>query len=200
MRIPRLKSLIVILAIVSVLLSAQGPAYACGPFARDAIFSYVKHPDFPLEGFARGQLGILRPEYARSYLYVAYRHMNGMSFTAEEQAVLASLWKERFAYDWQETAEEGKTKWLAARKRVKSASTSEPSVESFRATGKEQYDSFLNCPNDAFESAAATLDARIKQFGAESAEVTDWLQAQDKVFSNCGSGESIPEAANASAQ
>ncbi|HYO91327.1 MAG TPA: hypothetical protein VEQ40_06810, partial [Pyrinomonadaceae bacterium] len=92
------------------------------------------------------------------------------------------------------------TKWLAARKKVLGANAAEPSIESFRATGKEQYDSFLNCPNDAFESAARTLEERVRQFGAQSAEVRDWLQAQDKVFSNCGSGETIPEAASASAQ
>jgi hypothetical protein len=183
---------------LSVLLSSQRPVYACGPFARDAIFTYVKHPDFPLEGFARGRLGVLRPEYARSYLYVAYRYMNGMAFSAEEQAALASLWKERFAYGWEDSVEDGKTNWLAARKRVKGAGA-EPGIESFRPTGKEQYDSFLNCPNDAFESAARTLEERVRQFGAESAEVKDWLQAQDMVFSNCGSGEAIPEAANSSA-
>jgi hypothetical protein len=184
---------------LSVMLSSQPPAYACGPFARDAVFTYVKHPDFPLEGFARGRLGVLRPEYARSYLYVAYRYMSGMTFSAEEQAALASLWKERFAYDWQDSVEDGKTKWLASRKKVSGAGA-EPAVESFRATGKEEYDSFLNCPNDAFESASRTLEDRIRQFGAASAEVKDWVQAQDTVFSNCGGGEAIPQAANSSAQ
>jgi hypothetical protein len=193
MRPTRLKSLIVIVALLSILVCLPRPAYACGPFSKYAIFSYDKHPDFPLEGYARGQLGVLKPGYARSYLYVAYRYMNGMSFSQAEQQALASLWKERFAYDWQGSIENGKTIWLAARKKVKGAAAAEPEIEIFRATGKEQYDSFLNCPNDAFESAARTLEDRIKRFGAESTEVKDWLQAQDTVFSNCGSGENIPE-------
>lgn len=198
MRTPRPKRLIVVFALLSMLLCFERPVNACGPFARYAIFTYDKHPDFPLQNFARGQLGVLKQDYARSYLYVAYRYMNGMSFSTAEQAALTSLWRERFDYDWHDTVEEGKTRWLAARKKVSSAGA-DPEIESFRATGREQYDSFLNCTNDAFESAARTLEERVRQFGAESAEVRDWLQAQDKVFSNCGSGEIIPEAATTSA-
>lgn len=197
MRPLRLKSLIVIFLLLSLLLCGQSPVYACGPFARDAIFSYVKHPDFPLEDFARGQLGVLQPTYARSYLYVAYRNMSGLSFSPAEQQALVSLWKERFAYDWANSVGDGKETWLAARKKVKSAGP-DPEIEPYRASGKEEYDSFLNCPNEAFETAAHTLDARIKQFGADSPEVKDWLQAQDKVFANCASGETIPEAATSS--
>ncbi|MBD0371502.1 MAG: hypothetical protein ICV60_11740 [Pyrinomonadaceae bacterium] len=200
MRTPRLKSLIVVFVLASMLLCGlERPVYACGPFARGAIFNYVKHPDFPLDSFARGQLGVLQPTYARSYLYVAYRYMNGMSFNQSEQQALASLWRDRFVYDWQNSLEEGKTAWFAARKKVRSVVGADPEIEVFRATGKEEYDSFLNCPNDAFESAAHTLEDRIKQFGADSAEVKDWLQGQDKVFSNCGSGEVIPEAATSTA-
>lgn len=193
------KRLFVILLLVSTLLGNHGQANACGPFARDAIFTYIKHPDFPLDGFARGQLGVIEPSYARSYLFVAYRYMNGLSFTAAEQQALVSLWRDRFSYDWENTEEDGMKKWLTTRKRVKSAGP-DPQIEVYRPTGKEQYDSFLNCPSDAFANAALTLEARIKQFGAESAEVRDWLQAQDKVFANCGGGESVPEEASGSSQ
>jgi hypothetical protein len=199
MRPQRLKSLIAIFVLLSILLCGQSPVYACGPFARDAIFSYVKHPDFPLDDFARGRLGVLQPTYARSYLYVAYRYMNGLSFNPTEQQALVNLWKERFSYDWANSAGGGTATWLAARKKVKSAGP-DPEIEPYRASGKEAYDSFLNCPNEAFETAAHTLDARVKQFGADSPEVKDWLQAQDKVFANCAGGETIPEAANSSAQ
>jgi hypothetical protein len=193
------RTLFITLLLVASLMGGLRPAYACGPFAREAIFSYTKHPDFPLDAFARGQLGVLQPNYARSYLVVAYRYLNGQSFTQTEQQSLLSLWKERVAYDWQNKADDGKTTWLAARKKVKDAGP-EPAIEVYRETKKEEYDYFLNCPSDAFETASQTLDARIKQFGAESAEVRDWLQAQDKVFANCGGGENIPGETNASAQ
>ncbi len=44
---------------------------SCGPFFARAAFIYTVHPDFPLEKFAAGELGVLQPTYARSYLVVA---------------------------------------------------------------------------------------------------------------------------------
>lgn len=194
-----LKSLIVIMALLSSLICTERTAKACGPFAREAIFSYDKHPDIPLDRFARGELGVLEPSYARSYLYVAYRYMNGMSFNSTEQQALLSLWRDRLAFDWASSVDDGKQAWFDARKKVKSAAPL-TEIETYRASGKEEYDSFLNCPADAFQSAARTLNERITRFGAESAEVKDWLQAQDKVFANCGAGEAIPDAAASSSQ
>lgn len=195
MRTLPLKRLAVVFVLLASLLVGLRPAYACGPFSREAVFRYIKHPDFPLDGFARGQLGVLQPTYARSYLYAAYRNMNGLSFTPAEQQALMSVWHERVAFEWEDKAEAGKTTWLAARKQVRSAGA-EPKIEVYRAKGKDEYDNFLNCPSDAFENASQTLQARIKQFGADSPEVKDWLQAQDKVFANCAGGETIPDAAN----
>ena len=194
----RVKSFIVMLVLASMLCGPR-PAIACGPFAREAIFSYRKHPDLPLDRFARGELGVLQPSYARSYLYVAYRYMNSLSFTTAEQQALMSLWQDRLSFDWESSAEDGKNAWLAARKKV-NVTDPVPEVEIYRAKGKEQYDNFLNCPSAAFENAAQTLEARVKQFGAASPEVKDWVQAQDKVFANCGGGESIPDAASSSAE
>jgi hypothetical protein len=195
---PSLRSLTVILVLVAFLLCAVRPAHACGPFAREAIFTFTKHPDIPLDAFARGELGVLQDRYARSYLFVAYRYMNGLSFNSTEQQALMGMWQERLSFDWENTAEGGKAIWLAARKKVKSAGA-DPSIEIYRTSGKEDYDFFVNCPEVAFETAAQTLEARIRQFGAESAEVKGWLEAQDKVFSNCASGETIPEPSGATA-
>ncbi|MDQ3829054.1 MAG: hypothetical protein M3361_07045, partial [Candidatus Tectomicrobia bacterium] len=47
------------------------PAFGCGPFFEQAIFTYSLHPDLPLASFAQGHLGVLQPTYARSYLYAA---------------------------------------------------------------------------------------------------------------------------------
>lgn len=181
------------------LIGGLRPVYACGPFAREAIFSYSKHPDFPLDGFVRGELGVLQQTYARSYLYVAYRYLNGLSLTSADQQALLSLWRDRIAFDWQSQAEAGKETWLAARKKITNAGP-EPKIEVYRDKTKDEYDFFLNCPADAFEHAAQTLEARVKQFGADSAEVKDWLQGQDKVFANCSGGETIPDAATSPAQ
>ena len=71
------------------------PVCSCGPYFEQAIFTYTVHPDVPLTSYAQGQLGILQPTYAQSYLYVAYRYLIGMSFDQEEKEALLALWNER---------------------------------------------------------------------------------------------------------
>ena len=87
-----------ILAFSFILSSVFQTSYACGPFSRYAIFSYTKHPDMPLERFPGGDLGVLQRTYARSYLFVAYREMNGWTFGKAEKEALSSLWKERLEF------------------------------------------------------------------------------------------------------
>jgi hypothetical protein len=166
-------------------------AYACGPFSLDAIFTYSKHPDYPLEKYAQGELGILQPTYARSYLVVAYRHLNGNRFSPDEKKALLALWNERLLAQWQEPG--GVNVWLTARKKIIEKEPLTP-IEVYRNKSKGSYDSFLNCTPDAFETAAKTLTARIAKFGATNPEVKAWTETQDRVFANC-SGENIPERA-----
>jgi hypothetical protein len=57
---------------------------------------------------------------------------------------------------------------------------------------KEGYfDTYLNCNDDAFRTAAATLE-RIQPTGA----AVEWIAAQDVVFSNCSHGAAIPQPAS----
>ena len=185
------------LAATLLLLGASRPARACGPFTLEAIFVHSVHPDFPLERFARGQLGVLQTTYARSYLVAAYRQLSGAPLGADEQAALVSLWRERLSIDGQRDGVEPASKlWLDARKRVPGVAALE-SVDPWRPAG--EYDFFLNCTDDAFRTAAATLGERVKKYGAEHASVKGWVEAQDAVFSNCGKGESIPAAPGADA-
>jgi hypothetical protein len=166
-------------------------AYACGPFSLDAIFTYSKHPDYPLEKYAQGELGILQPTYARSYLLVAYRYLKGTRFSPDEKKALLALWNERLSDRRPEPA--GVEVWLTARKKITRKEPSVP-IEVYRNKSKDSYDSFLNCTPDAFETAAKTLAARIAKFGAANPDVKAWTETQDRVFANC-SGENIPEPA-----
>jgi hypothetical protein len=168
-------------------------AYACGPFSLDAIFTFSKHPDYPLEKYAQGELGLLQPTYARSYLFTAYRHLNGTGFLPAEQKALLALWKERQESSWMPEAASMDT-WLATRKKVAGIKAISQ-IDRYRNKSKDSFDSFLNCTPDAFETAAKTLEVRITKFRATSPEVKDWTLAQDRVFSNCSEGENIPESA-----
>jgi len=190
---------ILILVVVAILLTGGlRLSNACGPFSRYAIFSFSKHPDFPLDKYTQGELGIIQPNYARSYLFVAYRLMKGGKFNRQEQMALTRLWNERLDFSIQnEAADTSIADWLAARKRVAGVGA-EPKIEVWRETAPKEYNYFYNCPSDAFRTATKTLEARIAKFGADSAEAKDWTQAQDAVFANCSGGQTIPDPASSS--
>jgi tetratricopeptide (TPR) repeat protein len=188
------KKLVSIILLLSLLLIAMVPsADACGPFSRYAVFTYSKHPDLPPNKYASGQLGILQPDYARSYLVVAYRLINGGKFSVQEQDVLRDLWTERLTFGYSADEEGITASWLAARKKVPGVGE-QPGIVLDRRFEAAQYNYFNNCLEDSFKTAAKTLEERIAKFGAASPEVKEWTLAQDTVFVNCGSGESIPDA------
>src|SRR5258707_3467063 len=156
------------------------------------MFVYTKHPDFPLERFAKGQLGVLRPTYARSYLFAAYRNLTNGALSDAETAALKSLWEDRLTNGWNSNDDAWIKKWLDARSKVPGLSAP-PQLHAFRNREKpHEYESYLNCQQDAFENAAATLGERIKTFGAESLGVKSWVAAQDLVLANCSEGKHIP--------
>src|SRR5690349_5120175 len=89
-----------IAGLLTVVLLTTTSALACGPSMLEAIFVHTVHPVFPLERFAAGRLGVVQPSYARSYLYVAYRYLEGAPFTPDEQKGLTALWRERLDTNW----------------------------------------------------------------------------------------------------
>ncbi|MFS8086171.1 MAG: hypothetical protein ACMG6H_11130, partial [Acidobacteriota bacterium] len=194
-----IKALVALALIVSVSFLLPYRTQACGPFFTDAIFVYTKHPDFPLASFAAGKLGVLRPSYARSYLVAAYRNLSGTSLSTLEAAGMKALWDERLNYGWELHDDEWIKTWVEARKKV-TGLTAAPEIRVFRNREKpHEYESFLNCQQDAFDNAVATLNDRIKQFGADSPGTKSWVAAQDQVFANCSEGKHIPAAASSDA-
>jgi hypothetical protein len=139
-----------------------------------------EHPDVPLRNFASGRLGIIRPTYARSYLVVAYRHLEGIGLNAAERAGAEALWNARLGMG--NPAGSPESPWLATKSSVLGTSTRGP----IQTSVSRHYAQINNCLPDAFRKAAATLDARAKQFGAKDATVRAWVERQDAVFANCG--------------
>src|SRR5678815_2407134 len=113
---PTLTRLIGTLLLVALICNTT--ALACGPFALEAIFVHTVHPGYPLENFARGNIGVVQPTYARSYLYVAYRYLNGTSFTESEQKTLTEFWKDRLEYRWSLNEDDWVKAWSTAREKV----------------------------------------------------------------------------------
>lgn len=164
-------------------------AFGGGPY-----FTYTIHPDFPMSKYASGQLGILKNNYARSYLMVAYRYLTNKPLSKEEQDGFLALWKDRLnatSVDCTGNAES----WLKLRATVPGVSKIQ-TIDTERPVNKDNlYESYCNAQTNAFITAAASLKKMIEKYGIGSAQVKDWVKAQDEVFSNCGSpnySEKIP--------
>ena len=156
------RSVVVLLLFCFFMTLAPRPAQACGPFFTDAIFVFQKHPDYPLEKFARGNVGVLQPTYARSYLVAAYRNLIGEPLSDAEVKGLTGLWDDRLNNSWDESYEDWLRKWKEARAKVPGVGAS-PDIDVYRYREKpEEYEAFLNCQADAFQNAVATLDERTR--------------------------------------
>ena len=188
------RSVVVLLLFCFFIALTPRSAEACGPFFTDAIFVFQKHPDLPLEKFARGQLGVLQSTYARSYLVAAYRNLIGETLSDAEVKGLTGLWDDRLNRYSDESYEDWLKKWKEARAKVPGVGES-PDISVYRDREKpHEYESFLNCQADAFQNAVATLDERTKTWGADSAAMREWVAAQDIVFKNCRTGQETPSA------
>jgi hypothetical protein len=165
---------------------------ACGPFFTDAIFVFSKHPDFPLDKFAAGKLGVISESWARSYLVAAYRSLAGDPLSDAEAKAIKSLWDDRLNLTSENSSDSWVKDWNEARKAAGATVAVEVQVYRNREKPRE-YESFLNCQQDAFVNATKVLNERVKQFGANSPQVQSWLAAQDTVFSNCGEGRKMPK-------
>jgi hypothetical protein len=135
------------------------------------------------------QLGILQPSFPRFYLIIAYRYLTGVGLNAEERKTLFGQQPAVAASSAPPNAVE---EWRKARARV-AGSGAALNLNSYKTiSGTEYFLVYLNCNDDAFRTAAKTLDERIRQLGLQSSEVKEWVIAQDQVFANCSEGHSIP--------
>jgi hypothetical protein len=196
---------VLLLAVFARVRWAQGCSEPPDPFA-----DYSQHPDIPYDKFVQGQLGVVLPTFARSYLLVAYRYASGVPLTADEQQGAIALWQNRgidasniypeyFSAGadahktnryWQDAQDQadGPKDWLDVRGQIVSA----PPPEIKQLQGLDTYNDYVNCSNDGLATAAATLTQRIKQFGKDHPGIKDWVAAQDAVFANCGGDPSKP--------
>ena len=184
---------LIALSLAIILLSAA-TTLACGPFTLEAIFVHTVHPAYPLGQYAAGRIGVVQPSYARSYLYTAYRYLSGSTFSASEQKAMVDLWKQRLDFSTSDgdPAEWSKV-WLEARKKVPGVED-RGEIDIYRSREKpNEYESYVNCNKDSFETAAKVLADRTAEYRADNTTLLSWISAQDQVFSNCSSGSSIPD-------
>ncbi|CAN5654686.1 hypothetical protein BH10CYA1_BH10CYA1_15330 [soil metagenome] len=166
-------------------------AYCCGPFFDETVFSYQFHPDIPLKFFADGKLGVLEPSFARSYLFSAYRELSGKPLTTIEQTSIVKFWETRMTNGDALVGDSNLAvdRWLAERNKIPGFKKIDR-ISADRSPSLSEDDtniSYLNCPEDAFNSATTTLKEKVTKYGASSKAVKDWVAAQDDVFNHCPS-------------
>lgn len=157
---------------------------------------FAARPDAPVDRYVDGRLGILQPTYARSHLVIAFRHLSGKPPSAAERQGWLDLLQHRLD-EYGEERIPAPEQWERLRASVRGIEYDRLKVPYTTRSldSGEEYEWFDNCTDDAFTTAAATLAARVKTFGAKSPEVAAWLDAQELVFGNCSDGDAaVPEA------
>ncbi|MBU6452879.1 MAG: hypothetical protein KGS72_13925 [Cyanobacteria bacterium REEB67] len=159
-------------------------ANACGPFFDQTIFTTSLHPDLPLRFYAAGQLGLVQPTYARSYLISAYRYLDGKALTSGEQKAMSDLWARRLSGFAGDNDDRAALEWTKNRSAILGVKDKMPVFSDvYRSSG--DYDNYLNCPSDAFKTASATLARLVSKYGADSQICKEWIKGQDAVFCHC---------------
>ena len=179
-----------VLATYAVVVEIQ---FACGGGRPAPSFRHLDRPDLPFGEYVGGDLGIVKPGFRHAYLFFAYRHLAGIGFTDQAKA---EYQPKIVQANNRVRPERGIDLWESALGGARISRKRDWRFDRRKVPGEEwQY--FLNCPDHAFRTAAATLEQRAEQFGPGSEEVKAWVQAQDIVFSNCQNGEDIPPQASA---
>ena len=180
----------------------SSPTSGCGPFFPQTYFITSRLPDYPLEPYAAGKVGIVLPTYARSYLVVAYRYFSGNPLSADEQSAALALWNDRLSATREMASEPSRVSQPWLDERAKIVKVSAPSEIREFADKSESNDNapgyyvqYRNCLADGFATAATTLQDRAAKWGPDAPELADWVRGQDTVFSNCGGAGSGPERA-----
>ena len=199
-RYPYLKLLLLLASVLATSFLLTNRTEACGPFftayfeslglkAENLFWSDYTTEQLYKEGAKRGAIDPCFPSK------VAYRTLSGNPLSDNEARAIKSLWDDRLNNSFDSDDESWVKKWNEARKAAGATTAAE--VHAYRNREKpREYESFLNCQQDAFVNAENLLNERIKLFGAGSTQVNAWLAAQDTVFANCSEGKHLPEPAS----
>jgi len=169
---------------------------ACGPFTVDPLFSFSRHADYPLNNYAKGNIGIVPTSYGRMSLFLFYRQLNNLPLSAMEQTQFTKALSERigsYVPDGDDPPAAARPKneateqWKKTRAKVFAGN---PKLEVEKRL-PDEYFYYTSCLDDAFRNAANTLDARITKYGINE-DVKEWLNGQDTVFANCSESNKIP--------
>jgi hypothetical protein len=130
-----------------------------------------------------GNLGIVMARSPRPQLYLAWRLLHGQKVgQAAGDALSMPCCDPPWRWRYESRENVGTDGWLKARKTV-------PGLAEigFLSTDRDgpNYTSVVNCFDEAFDTASATLKDRAAKYGAGSPGVKAWAETQDAVFQAC---------------
>ena len=140
-------------------------------------------PVRPIADLATGSLGVVEASWWRKPLLLAWYRFNGLPIPAK--ALDAFEYSEKSAAVDDGTAAMA---WLAQAKAVAAVPAPAQVATAAHSVAGNQWDTFENCPNAAWEQARQTLAERSKTWGVDSPVLHDWLQMQHRVFARCPLG------------
>jgi hypothetical protein len=179
--------------LVFALLILVRPGSGCS-FEEDDTPTHID-PDKPYAAYVGGKLGIVSGELRVRHLVVAYDTLSGRGLTPGEQKAAIDVDRfynygggiapEQVSQMWSYSDKPRTTSGVAA---WFSAVPQSPTRVEHTVAG-DQYETFFNCLDDAYAHAASTLADRRAHYSKpgqpDSPEITDWIQGQLSVFSNC---------------
>lgn len=182
---------ICLIVVATILFLAPKQSRSCGPFLPEAQFVFRLGPVNELP-YYQGKLGIVQPTYRRRSLIVAYRYFSGVPLTREEIAgpppPTPQAGMQQYGYETSVAAGE----WIVPRNELPGVQPIKLPAAYRKVPGGNGWQTYQDCLDDAFTTAAATLQQRIAKWGAGSAEVAEWVRGQDLVFQNCSEGVHLP--------
>ncbi|HKV91156.1 MAG TPA: hypothetical protein VJW20_01260 [Candidatus Angelobacter sp.] len=167
-----------------VLLVATGET--CGPEFAGLVFTRPHGPDSPIPDFTRGNVGVPLPGWWRAYLVVAYRYLEGKPLSKSEGTSFTYFWGAEHSFGFYDPVDQAIDQWEKERAQYASRRVTD-NLKAYRA---DRFSAHLNCAASAFMTAVETLEDRARRFGPASKELSEWIAAQDAVFSSC-QGESV---------
>lgn len=142
-------------------------------------------PVQPLNELVRGDLGVVEASWWRRPLLLAWYRFNGLKLPADAQKAFEYAETRSGYYD----GPLNQTSWFAEAKAV--APDLMPNFDARADSGLlygNSWDTFENCPDDAWKQARRTLAERTRLWGANSTALRDWIAAQHRVFARCPLG------------
>lgn len=169
-------------------------ARPCGPDFPSAVFVLQTGPGGNYASYAAGRIGVPQTAYRTRHMVIAYDYLSGHPLPPEVQkeAVAVNTYLlDPWQADNSDKPLDGFSAWIAARANFGPVDGYIPNtaLATDRSVPGEDYDSFKNCLDDAFATAARTLTARTAAHTIKDPAVADWVHAQDAVFTNCGDGK-----------